>query len=51
MLRLRTCKKEGTIQIIKKKKGVIANMMKENFTVYDLDDLIYGDCTLIPSDR
>jgi hypothetical protein len=31
-------------------KGVIANMT-EKFTAGDLDDLIYGECTLIPSDR
>jgi len=29
----------------------MSSMTNEKFTAYDLDDLIYGKCVLVPSDR
>ena len=44
------CVKCGILQLYKRRKEVIANMAYR-FTGIDVDDMIYGDCDSIISER
>lgn len=39
------------MKIQQKRKEAHMMMQNEKFTAFDLDDLIYGTATLVPSDR
>lgn len=39
------------MKITKRRKEAHTMMQNEKFTAFDLDDLIYGTATLVPSER